>query len=466
MQDMQTSTIAALATPGGSGGIGIIKISGPLAVSIAEAIFWPAKGSRRSKNFQSHQLYYGHIVEPESRTALDEVLISVMKAPFSYTREDVVEINTHGGAVAAQTILSLVMKTGAQLAEPGEFTRRAFLNGRIDLTQAEGVIDLIHARSRKALEFAAAQIEGELSQRIKAVRDFLLGLRVRLEAAIDFPEEVNDLVDPHQTAERIQRLAVQPLTRMIQSHSVGNLFRSGIKLTIVGKPNVGKSSLLNRLVHKQRAIVTDIPGTTRDVVEDVIQVKGLPIILMDTAGYHQTSHVVERIGVEKTKECIAQSDVVVFVVAADCPLSPDDRELYQMIRFKPHVVAANKSDIADSSAVKEIFESFASATQPLLISALHDRGIEELKQSIYSLIGGDHPIEVVDPVVPNVRQHALLEKSLGAVNSVVKTIENGTPYECVAIHLEEAVDALGDILGINVKDDILDRIFSQFCIGK
>jgi tRNA modification GTPase len=463
---MKASTIAALATPGGRGGIGIIKISGPDAVSIARGIFRSGRKCSEVHAFRSHRLYYGRIVDPQSGKALDEVLLSVMKAPFSYTCEDVVEINSHGGPVVVNAILGIVLGAGARLAEPGEFTKRAFVNGRIDLTQAEAVIDLINARSRKALEFAAAQIDGDLRQRIEAVRDFLVEVRVRLEAAMDFPEDVGEVLDTPGMVEQIHCLAVQPLAGMIRGYQAGRMFREGAKLAIVGRPNVGKSSLLNRLVGKQRAIVTDIPGTTRDVVEAAIQLKGVPVNLMDTAGYHQSCGLVEQIGIEKTRECISDSDGVVFMVEANRALGSDDRELYEMIRAKPHVVAVNKSDIAESSAVAGIFGSLANDAAPILISALHNQGIDELKEIIFGLVAGDEAIEIEDSVVPNLRQQGLLEKSLEAVKSGLEGLRHAAPSECVSIDLAEAVQKLGSILGISATVDILDRIFSQFCIGK
>ncbi len=327
---MDNSTIAAIATPGGRGGIGIIKISGPKAVLIAKVIFSPAdqqstseSGKRSSlktatrAGYQSHRLNYGHIIDPGTGRIVDEVLLSVMKAPRSYTREDVVEINAHGGQAALNAILELVCKHGARIAEPGEFTQRAFLNGRIDLTQAEAVIDIINARTNKFLQVATAQVEGKLRRSIEQIREFLIELLTRAEAAIDFPDDVKDIAEPERTAAEIEARVIKPLRTLIQYHVDGRVLRDGLKVAVIGRPNVGKSSLLNCLVQKERAIVTDVPGTTRDMIEEALNIDGYSVILTDTAGLHDTDDPIETLGIEKTIENVNGADLVLFMVEAN-----------------------------------------------------------------------------------------------------------------------------------------------------
>ena len=355
---MDNSTIAAIATPSGRGGIGIIKLSGPDAVSIATAIFYPidSKSTANTKKrppidekfsdpLDSHRLYYGHVVDPESDRVLDEVLLSVMKAPRTYTREDVVEINAHGGPVAVHALLELVLKQGARLADPGEFTKRAFLNGRIDLTQAEAVIDIINARTDKSLHLAAAQIDGRLRRQLESIRDYLIELITRIEAAIDFPEDVEEIVDPPATIKGIKSNTVEPLLRLIQHHTEGNVLRDGFKVAVVGRPNVGKSSLLNCLLQKDRAIVTSVPGTTRDTIEETLNIAGLPVIIADTAGLHDTDDPIESIGIEKTLENVNGADLVLFMVEAHVPPTAEDTYIFEKIQSKPYIIVVNKIDL-------------------------------------------------------------------------------------------------------------------------
>ncbi len=475
---MDTSTIAAIATPSGRGGIGIIKISGAQAISIATAIFRPRDSGRRFRttvrslspgenetSFPSHKLVYGQIVDPENGHVLDEVLVSVMKAPRTYTREDVVEINAHGGAVALQSILASVLKQGARLAEPGEFTKRAFLNGRIDLTQAEAVIDVINARTAKSLQIATAQMDGHLRKEVESIREMLINFMARVEAAIDFPEDVEDLVDSRRTAAEMQGQVVQPLQKLIQSHFDARILRDGLKVAVVGKPNVGKSSLLNRLVQKDRAIVTSIPGTTRDVIEETVNIQGIAVILSDTAGLHDTSDPVETIGIEKTLEHVNGSDLVLFLVEAHRPFSEEDYHIYDNVKTKPLIIAINKIDLVSQGKHIVIPDSWSDCEQ-ICISALYGQGIDILKEKIFNLAAGKNPIELDDVIVPNLRHKAALERSLNAAEAIVSEMQNGTAIDLVAITTREAIDALDETLGINVKVDILEQIFSQFCIGK
>jgi tRNA modification GTPase len=475
---MDNSTIAAIATPGGRGGIGIIKISGTRALSIASAIFSPASfqsstASGRTgyarNNFadsaRSHQLYYGHVIDPENLRVLDEVLLSVMKAPRSYTREDVVEINAHGGQVAVNAILELVLRQGARISEPGEFTRRAFLNGRIDLTQAEAVIDVINARTEKSLQLATAQAKGTLGETVGQIRDRLIELLTRTEAGIDFPDDVDEVIDPKSAISGLDTGVIEPLEVLIQRHLEGNVLRDGLKVAVVGRPNVGKSSLLNCLAQKERAIVTALPGTTRDAIEENLNINGYPVVLVDTAGLHETSDPIETIGIEKTIANINGANLVLFMVEADRKLTVDDRRIYDQFRSKPTIVVINKIDLIDSQPVVKIPDDWGTG-EPLKISALFDRGIDALKKQIVASAFGDNPIDIDSGILPNIRQKLVLEAGLSAAQGLRRELIDGSPMELVAIQLQEAIETLGQIIGTSVKVDVLDQIFSRFCIGK
>ena len=473
-----SDTIAAIATPAGQGGIGIVKISGNDAFVIAQAIFRPQKSSlkqyagqnrqspeTRSFRFETHRLYYGYIIDPDDGRLLDEVLVSAMKAPQTYTREDVVEINAHGGAVVLQSILGLVLSKGARLAEPGEFTRRAFLNGRIDLTQAEAVIDVINARTQKNLELAAAQISGKLKERVAMSRNSLIGLLTQVEAAIDFPDEVDDLVNPDNTVKVLQKDVLAPLKGLIQNYIDAHVFRDGISVAVVGRPNVGKSSLLNQLVKKDRAIVTDMPGTTRDIIEETLSLQGIPVIISDTAGVHPTDNPIEKIGIEKTIEHVNGSDLVLFMVESHCPLGSDDYLIYEKIKSKRIILVLNKKDLIQQDSPAALPDKWQFDDR-VFISALYDQGIDQLKDKMIQLAGGKNPLDVTATVVPNLRHKMLLETSLSATETVIEALQNNTSSDLMAIHLQEAIDALGVISGDNVKVDVLDQIFSRFCVGK
>ena len=475
---MDNSTIAAIATPGGRGGIGIIKLSGPRAVSIATTIFSPIVSKLKSApgktpcpkdnyrgGFQSHRLYLGHIIDPENRQVVDEVLLSVMKAPRSYTKEDVVEINAHGGQIAVTAILELVLRQGGRIAEPGEFTKRAFLNGRIDLTQAEAVIDVINALTDKSLQAAAAQVEGQLKRSVEQIREFLIEFLTRVEAGIDFPDDVTDIVDSQAAAGEIKACVIQPLKRLIQHHLDGNILREGLKVAVVGRPNVGKSSLLNRLLQKDRAIVTAVPGTTRDTIEETLNIKGFPVILADTAGLHDTNDPIETLGIEKTMKNIEDADVVIFMVEAHRSLTKEDYKIYNKVHSKPFVMAINKIDLVNGKS-PVVFPDSWLGKNCVEISALYDRGIENLKEKMILTGFGKDPIGIETAIMPNLRQKLLLEGSLRESEIISRELENNTPMELIAINLQEAIELLGQILGANVKVDVLNQIFSRFCIGK
>jgi tRNA modification GTPase len=388
-----------------------------------------------------------------------------MKGPKTYTREDVVEINAHGGAVVLHAILQLVLKKGVRLAEAGEFTQRAFANGRIDLTQAEAVIDVINARTQKSLQLAAAQVTGKLRKQITSIRSGLVDFLTRIEAAIDFPDDVAEFIQPEDTLKTLQKDVVEPLKRLIQNYVDAHVFRDGLAVAVVGRPNVGKSSLLNQLVQKDRAIVTDVPGTTRDVIEETLNLEGIPVVISDTAGVHHTDHPVEKIGIKKTLEHVNGSDLVLFMIEAHHPLGPEDHHIYDQINTKPIIVVLNKIDLTQRGNETTPPNNWRFDDQ-VRISALYDQGIDHLKDKVIKLAGGKNPLEVNGVIVPNLRHKLLLEMSLDAAESVIEQLRNGTSSDLVAIHLREALDALGVISGDNVKVDVLDQIFSRFCVGK
>ena len=475
---MENSTIAAIATPGGRGGIGIIKLSGSKALSIASAIFYAAGAEHQARaghpetsrdgsgnGFQSHRMYYGHIRDPENGWVLDEVLLSVMKAPRSYTREDIVEINAHGGQAAVNAILELVLRHGARLADPGEFTKRAYLNGRIDLTQAEAVIDVINARTAKSLIMATGQVSGNLKSQVEQIRSHVLELLTLVEACIDFPDEVSDVVDPISAIGQLQTEVVKPLQRLIRQHREGNVLRDGLKVAVVGRPNVGKSSLLNCLVQKERAIVTAVPGTTRDTIEESLNIKGYPVVLADTAGLHTTADPIESIGIQKTVELINNADLILLVVEAGCPLNPDDHQIFAQVKSKPTIVVINKIDLVEDDTCPQMFNVWE-AVECVRISALYDRGIDLLKDHIIQSAFGKTPIDIEEKIVPNLRQKLLLEESLQSAEAVERQMEDGFAAELIAISLQDALKALGQIVGTSQAVDVLDQIFSRFCIGK
>ncbi|MES0445385.1 MAG: tRNA uridine-5-carboxymethylaminomethyl(34) synthesis GTPase MnmE [Desulfobacterales bacterium] len=471
---MDNNTIAAIATPTGFGGIGIIKISGKGALSIASSIFQRSTASSDKpkdtnsacfSSLKSHQLYYGHVVDPANGRVLDEVLLSVMLAPHTYTMENVVEINTHAGPVVQASILDLVIKKGARLAEPGEFTKRAYLNGRIDLTQAEAVIDIINSRTDKALEIATSQIKGRLKKSVESIRQSLINLLTEIEAAIDFPDDVGEIINTKTAIKVLENHVIVDLKDLIDHYKNAHILRDGLKMVVVGRPNVGKSSLMNRLIQNDRAIVTSIPGTTRDLIEEILNIHGIPVIIADTAGLHETDDPVEVIGIKKTQEYINGSDLVLFMVDASDSLTSEDYKIYETINDKQMILVVNKSDLAEDDFELEAADSWKKIPS-IKISALYGSGINELKDLIAKLTIGERGFEVGNKIIPNLRHKIALERSLQLSVSAVEEIRKETPFELIAIDILEAVDTLGEVIGVTVKEDVIDQIFSRFCIGK
>ncbi|GBC63801.1 tRNA uridine-5-carboxymethylaminomethyl(34) synt hesis GTPase MnmE [Desulfonema ishimotonii] len=468
---MDSLTIAAIATPVGMGGIGIIRISGADALPIARSVFIraaaPDDGGERTALPpvpESHRFYHGYIRASETDRILDEVLLVLMRAPRSYTREDVVEIHAHAGPAALRAILNLVLKQGARLAGPGEFTRRAFLNGRIDLTQAEGVMDMISAQTDRSLDIATAQLRGGLGDAVAAIREPLSRILAHTEAAIDFPEDVGEEIDADDLLRALTRRVIRPLETLAERYEDGHILRDGLSVVVAGRPNVGKSSLMNVLLRQDRAIVTPIPGTTRDTLEEQLSIRGIPVMLSDTAGLHETSDPVEKIGIERACARLEAAELVLFMTDAGLPPTEQDHAICQMIRHKPVIWVINKVDLVEKPFVPNIPDEWA-AWPRIGISARHGDGIDALRDLIAETVLTSS-LECESVVIPNLRHRVAIEESLASLREAVSGIDAGMPFELVNIDVREAFDRLGDILGITVREDVLDHIFSNFCIGK
>jgi tRNA modification GTPase len=455
-------TIAAVSTPLGIGGIGIIRLSGPRAWPIARKLFIP---HQPASSIKTHHLYLGRILDPATHQSLDEVFLSYMAAPKTYTREDLVEINCHSGPLVLKKILNLVLNQGARLAEPGEFTLWAFLNGRIDLTQAEGVIELLQAQSDQALVQANKLLKGELQEKIVAIQDDLLSLLAQLEAAIDFPEEELEIISPQAWNQELTQQALQPLEILIQAYEDGRIFREGINLVIVGKPNVGKSSLLNRLLQEERAIVTAVPGTTRDTIEEPLTIQGIPFRLIDTAGIHRTREEVEQAGIARSRQKMTEAHLVLFLLDRSSPLDEKDLDLYEEIKDQPHFILLNKMDLPAGLKEEELLRTFPHDRR-LTLSARTGEGLEALKNQVAKWFQKDHPLETAPTLVPTLRQKIILEKTREALQEAHREMSQKVSAEFIAVNVQEALDQLGSLVGKTTTEDVLEKIFSRFCVGK
>lgn len=470
---METTTIAAIATPSGYGGIGIVKMSGPQAIRIARQIFQKkcpdtsAPTVESSAPFDSHRFYYGMLKDPDTGQVVDEVLLAVMKAPRSYTRENVVEIQAHAGPVALQAIMQIVMRAGAHLAAPGEFTRRAFMNGRIDLTQSEAVMDIIHAKSETALTAAGAQIRGRLKRKIEKIKDELENACAVVEAGIDFPDDIDGELDVSSMAAKLNEKVSVPIKALLKQHESLRYYRDGVSLAIVGKPNVGKSSLLNSMLQDERAIVTEKPGTTRDVISEKLNINGIPIDVLDTAGIHQTMDQIESMGIQKAQDCIDAADMVLFVVDTSQPIDQADRYIYNLVSDKISILVYNKIDLVDNKPFRceDVRDGFNG--KPCVgISAKYGAGLEKLKQVVAEISVGTINNSVKNMIIPNLRHKQHLESCLADIQRACAALRTNILVEMVALDLNSALGSLEDILGLRSRTDILDRIFEQFCIGK
>lgn len=454
-------TIAAISTPPGEGAISIVRMSGEEAVSIAQKVF-SGKDLTQAK---SHTINYGHIVDPKTHEEIDEVMVSLMLAPKTFTREDVVEINCHGGIVATNRILQLLLINGARLAEPGEFTKRAFLHGRIDLTQAESVMDLIRAKTDRSMKIALNQLDGNLSHLIDSLRKDILDVLAQVEVNIDYPE-YDDVEE--MTTKLLKEKAIeikQRIEQLLKTASQGKIMREGLATALVGRPNVGKSSLLNHLLHEDKAIVTDVAGTTRDVIEEYVNVSGVPLKLIDTAGIRETDDKVEKIGVERSKKAIEQSDLVLLVLNAAESLTKEDLELIRLTNDKKRIIILNKTDLEEKLDRKELAK--ISENAPVYAtSILKNEGVEALEEAISKLFFNGIENSQSTVMVTNARHVALLKKAQNSLDSVLEGISSGMPVDLVQIDMTEAWNLLGEITGESYEDELLDQLFSQFCLGK
>ncbi len=453
-------TISAIASALGVGAIGVIRLSGSSSLSIAQRLFrtthpLSAKDPRR--------LTYGHIVDPDGQV-VDEVLAVYMPGPHSYTGEDVCEIQCHGGREALEAILALTFKAGARPAEPGEFTKRAFLNGRLDLAEAESVMDIINAKSHSALLAANRGHQGALSRKVKDLRKRLRDLVVQLEAVIDYPEE--DLEDvTYGQAEHILQESQSALMQLLQNGTAGRVLREGLRIAIVGRPNVGKSSLLNSLLQTDRAIVSNIPGTTRDIIEEQMTLGGIPLVLVDTAGLRETEDTVEKIGVERSKAALEEAQLALVVLDGSQVLSPEDKELLTAVAQRPHLVLLNKADLPLQVTPEQLQQQYGAGAVQVL-SAKTGQGLEQVATWLQDFVYGSGSDSETGSITQNARQQHLLETALQSVEEALQGAIQRLPYDCLTIDLTQALHDLGEITGEEVPDEIIDQIFAQFCVGK
>jgi tRNA modification GTPase len=454
-------TIAAISTPMGEGGIAVIRISGDEALAAADRVF---TGKSKLGAVPSHTVHYGFIKHPITQERVDEVLVTVMKAPKTFTTEDVVEISCHGGFVSVKKVLDLLLEQQVRLAEPGEFTKRAYLNGRIDLSQAEAVIDLIRAKSDRAFRVAMKQSEGTLSKNIKLLRHDLVELMAHIEVNIDYPEhDVEEMTNAFITTRCLK--AIDQITQLLNTAHQGKILREGIMTAIVGKPNVGKSSLLNTLAQENRAIVTEIPGTTRDVIEEFVTINGIPLQLLDTAGLRETSDIVERIGVEKSKNALNDADLILLVLNGSERLEPDELELIERLKEKQTIVIVNKLDLPQSLEI-DILTRYFPAESIVYMSLLEQQGITDLEKAIAAIFFSGQ-VESNDlTYVSNARHISLLKKANSSLEEAHEAAGAFVPIDLIQIDIRNAWEYLGEIIGDSVGESLIDQIFSQFCLGK
>lgn len=464
-----TDTISAISTPHGEGGIGIVRMSGPASISIAKKIFITPNGEGLN-GIESHKVIYGYIRDPDTRKRIDEVLLTIMHSPRSFTREDMVEISCHGGFLPVRRILDLTLRHGARLAEPGEFTKKAFLNGRINLLQVEAVIDIIKSSSDIALESAMIQLEGGLAKKITCMRDILINILAEIEVSIDFPDEdieFKELIELHNKLKSV----IDDTEQLIDTYKYGKIYREGASVVIAGRPNVGKSSLMNALLNEERAIVTSIPGTTRDTIEEGVNIKGLTINIVDTAGIREAEGLIELEGIRRTRTAIERGGLIIFLIDGSEDLKEEDFRLIKEIREKnkPFIIAINKIDIKDKIDFKEIEREFSDTPltrEVIKISALKNIGIRDLKNKIADIFYNG-PSSIPDaPFITRERHRELLSKANNSLRKAIISIDKNLSPEFIAADIRFALESLGEITGETYTEDMLNRIFQEFCIGK
>ena len=455
-------TICAIATPIGEGGVAIIRISGEKSLEIADKIF-VGKNKKDIKEMKTYTMRYGNIVDIDTEEIIDDVILSYMKAPRSYTGENVIEVNCHGGVVATNRVLNQIVKAGARLAEPGEFTKRAFLNGRIDLSQAEATMDIIKAKTELSMKSAIMQSRGALSKEIGELRKYLLNVLALIEYAVDFTEDDEDIVDDNLVAQIKDGInkTLSRINSLLKNADEGKIIRDGLNLVIVGKPNVGKSSLLNSLLREKRAIVTDIPGTTRDIIEEYINLDGIPIRITDTAGIRDTEDMVEKIGVERSKEKIEEADLVILMLDTSRELDDEDKVIIDSVRDKKYLALLNKVDL-ECKLSKEFIDSL---DRKIEISAKTGFGIENLKEEIKNLFFNGE-IDSESLIISNTRHKQALYRALENCNLALEKLNLNEYLDLISIYVTSAMKALGEITGDELEEDLLNKIFSEFCVGK
>ncbi|HDP2992291.1 TPA: tRNA uridine-5-carboxymethylaminomethyl(34) synthesis GTPase MnmE [Staphylococcus aureus] len=459
---MDLDTITSISTPMGEGAIGIVRLSGPQAVEIADKLY---KGKHLLNDVPSHTINYGHIIDPESKEVVEEVMVSVLRAPKTFTREDIIEINCHGGILTINRVLELTMTYGARMAEPGEFTKRAFLNGRIDLSQAEAVMDFIRSKTDRASKVAMNQIEGRLSDLIKKQRQSILEILAQVEVNIDYPE-YDDVEDATTEFLLEQSKEIkQEINRLLDTGAQGKIMREGLSTVIVGKPNVGKSSMLNNLIQDNKAIVTEVAGTTRDVLEEYVNVRGVPLRLVDTAGIRETEDIVEKIGVERSRKALSQADLILFVLNNNEALTQEDYTLYEVVKNEDVIVIVNKMDLEQNIDINEVKDMIGD-TPLIQTSMLKQEGIDELEIQIRDLSFGGEVQNQDMTYVSNSRHISLLKQARQTIQDAIDAAESGVPMDMVQIDLTRTWEILGEIIGETASDELIDQLFSQFCLGK
>ena len=459
---MDFDTITSISTPMGEGAIGIVRLSGPEAVEIGDKLY---KGKKKLKDVPSHTINYGHIIDPETDEVVEEVMISVLRAPKTFTREDIIEINCHGGILTINRILELTMTHGARMAEPGEYTKRAFLNGRIDLSQAEAVMDFIRSKTDRASKVAMNQIEGRLSDLIKRQRQSILEILAQVEVNIDYPEydDVEDATTEFLLAQ--SKKIKNEIDQLLETGTQGKIMREGLSTVIVGKPNVGKSSMLNNLIQDNKAIVTEVAGTTRDVLEEYVNVRGVPLRLVDTAGIRDTEDIVEKIGVERSRKALSEADLILFVLNNNEPLTEEDRTLYEVIKNEDAIVIVNKTDLERRLDIEDV-KTMIGDTPLIQTSMLKQEGIDELELQIRDLFFGGEVQNQDMTYVSNSRHISLLKQARQTIQDAIDAAEAGIPMDMVQIDLTRTWEILGEIIGESASDELINQLFSQFCLGK